>query len=205
MIKMMKKDIRRFCHKQDGSASIELVLVTPIIVWAMLSTLVYFDAFRAETRSARAGLTIADMFSRETNKPAQISSSYIDAAHDLLRTLGESDPNPGLRVTSYTYDGDDDRYVVRWSQNRNLGPNLTTAELVFIRDQLPIMADGDTSILVETRIDYTAPFSLGIAPFTNNTLGPVEFPTFTVISPRLVPAICYDPTPSDPKNGDEIC
>lgn len=45
--------IKRFRDNEDGSAAIELVLVTPIITWALLSTIVYFDAFRAETRSAR--------------------------------------------------------------------------------------------------------------------------------------------------------
>ena len=79
--------IKRFRDNEDGSAAIELVLVTPIITWALLSTIVYFDAFRAETRSARAGLTIADMFSREASAPVAIGAGYVDAAQALLGTL----------------------------------------------------------------------------------------------------------------------
>lgn len=201
----MTQMFKKFRRDQDGSASIELVLVTPIIVWALLSTLVYFDAFRADTRSARAGLTIADMFSREVNAPVAIGPNYIDAAHALLRTLVESDPNPGLRVTSYTWDASANRYVVRWSQTRNLGTALTDADLAMMKDRLPLLADGATSLLVETRTEYRAPFAVGIAPFNDNNLGTVEFPTFTVISPRFRPAVCFDPTPSDTKNGDIIC
>ena len=93
--------IKRFRDNEDGSAAIELVLVTPIITWALLSTIVYFDAFRAETRSARAGLTIADMFSREASAPVAIGAGYVDAAQALLGTLVEFDPAPALRVTSY--------------------------------------------------------------------------------------------------------
>lgn len=197
--------IRRFHHDKDASASIELVLVTPIIAWALLSTLVYFDAFRAETRSARAGLTIADMFSREVNTPVAVGSNYIDAAQALLRTLVESDPTPGLRVTSYSWDEPNNRYVVRWSQSRDLGAALTNADLAAMTDRLPLLANGATALLVETTTDYEAPFALGIAPFTNNNLGPVEFSTFTVISPRFRPAVCFDPTPLDPSSGDELC
>lgn len=197
--------VGRFQSDEDASASIELVLVTPIIAWALLSTIVYFDAFRAETRNARAGLTIADMFSREVNTPVAIGANYIDAAQSLLRTLVETDPNPSIRVTSYSWDGPNNRYVVRWSQDRGMGQVLTTADLDLIKDRLPIMANGATSILVETSTEYRAPFALGIAPFTNNNLGPIEMTTFTVISPRFRPAVCFDPTPANPSNGDEIC
>lgn len=201
----MNKIIRfaRTFHKDDdGSASIELVLVTPIIAWALLSTLVYFDAFRAETRSERAGLTIADMFSREQNP---VNAAYMNGARQLLRTLVESDPNPQIRVTSYTYNQSTDRYIVRWSRNRGMGVNLNTADLALMRDRLPVLANGATSLLVETSAEYRAPFALGIAPFANTRLDPVEFTTFTVISPRFAPSICFDPTPADPTNGDEIC
>lgn len=191
-----------FRKDEDGSASIELVLVTPIIAWALLSTLVYFDAFRADTRSERAGLTIADMFSREQTP---VNAAYMDGARALLRTLVESDPNPQLRVTSYSYDQPSDTYIVRWSQNRGMGMNLTTADLALMRGRLPILANGATSLLIETRAEYRAPFALGIAPFTDNNLGTVEFTTFTVIAPRFAPSICFDPTPANPSNGDELC
>jgi Flp pilus assembly protein TadG len=187
--------LQRFRDDDDGSASIELVLVTPIIVWALLSTLVYFDAFRADTRSTRAGLTIADMFSRELNP---VDATYITGAQSLLRTLAESDPNPGLRVTTYMFDAPNDRYLVQWSENRNMGPNLTNDELQNMRHRLPIMANGHRSLLVETRVNYTAPFSLGIPPFANTQLGGVDFNTFTVITPRFVPSVCYDPDPANP-------
>ena len=197
--------IKRFRDNEDGSAAIELVLVTAIITWALLSTIVYFDAFRAETRSARAGLTIADMFSREASAPVAIGAGYVDAAQALLGTLVEFDPAPALRVTSYAWDAAANRYVLRWSESRSMGQALTDVDLALMTDRLPLLADGATSLLVETSAAYRAPFSLGIAHFTNNTLGPVEMMTFTVISPRFVPAICFDPTHLIPTNGDEIC
>ena len=201
----MKDLIHGFWRDEDGTAAIELVLVTPIITWVLLSTLVYFDAFRAETRSARAGLTIADMFSREVNTPAAVDAAYIDAAQALLATLVESDTDPGLRVTSYSWDAAANRYVVRWSESRGIGQALSTADLALMTGRLPLLADGATSVLVETNAIYRAPFGLGISPFTNGNLGPVEMTTFTVISPRFMPAVCFDPTPEDASNGDEIC
>lgn len=201
-MKKISRFTKAFQNDDDGSASIELVLVTPIIAWALLSTLVYFDAFRADTRSERAGLTIADMFSREQTP---VNEAYIDGAQALLRTLVESDPNPQIRVTSYTYDQPSDTYLVRWSRHRGMTANLTNADLALMRDRLPMLANGATSLLVETSAEYRAPFALGIAPFANTTLDPVDFTTFTVISPRFAPSICFDPTPANTTNGDELC
>lgn len=191
--------LRDFRDDQEGSMAIELVLVVPILVWALLSTFVYFDLYRVESNSTRAGLTIADMFSREESA---ITPAYLDGTLGLLRTLTFEETNPDYRVTAYYYDGDDDRYRVIWSENRGMAPNLTNADLdqLDTLERLPLLSDGGRAILVQTRTEYDAPFSIGLGPFTSANLEDVTFQTFTVIRPRPG-RLCYDALPNDPSNA----
>ncbi|WP_019955617.1 TadE/TadG family type IV pilus assembly protein [Yoonia vestfoldensis] len=201
-MKQLLSALRNFKTNQSGNGPIELCLVVPIMIWALLSTFVYFDAYRAEAKSNRAGLTVADMISREKSS---VDATYITAMQSLLRVLSETSTMPRIRVTAYSWDQPGGRYVVRWSHNRGFGDNLDTAKLLPLVNQLPIMADGARSILVETEVDYVAPFSMGIGPFSDTNLNPIALRTFTVISPRFMPAVCYDPTLANPTSGDELC
>lgn len=194
--------LRDFKTNQTGSVSVELCLVTPIMVWALLSTFVYFDAYRADAMSNRAGLTVADMISRER---ASVDANYITAMQSVLRTLSESGTDPRIRVTSYRWNNEANLYEVMWSRHRGMTEELTTAMLNGMVNRLPIMADNARSLLIEAEVDYVAPFSMGIGPFSDTNMNPIALRTFTVISPRFMPSVCYDPTPANPSSGDELC
>ncbi|PRY79769.1 hypothetical protein CLV80_102417 [Yoonia maritima] len=190
MIKLLN-DLRR---DEDGIASVELVLSIPILVWALLSTHVYFDAFKAESLSTRANLTVSDMFSRE----AEVNDDYITGAHSLLEQLSDGGGAPSLRITSYYFDAgnpdtsSDDEYVLVWSQERGdeYVPH-TQASLDAVSHRIPIMSNNDKSFLVETHISYTAPFSIGIGPFIPTKLEGIEFSHFTPIRSRFEGELCY--------------
>lgn len=184
--------VQSFRNDERGSMAIELVLVVPILTWVLLSTFVYFDVFRTESGTKRAALTVADMFSREQTL---IDANYMDGARKLLRALTYGDLDPDLRVTVYTYDETNTRYEVIWSENEGMAPNRTDDSFLTLNTQgrLPILADGGRAILVETRTNYSAPFRIGLGPFTTGTdLGNLTFDTFTVMTPRFLPQICWD-------------
>jgi hypothetical protein len=175
--------LRKFRDDQNGSMSIELLLVTPILVWALLSTYVYFDLFRVESNSNRAALTIADMLSRET---VDIDASYLNTTRNILRELTYEEANPDYRITVYTFRDSDRSYRRVWSRNRGLAPNFNNTNLNELQaaGRLPALADGDRAILLQTRTEYDAPFSIGLGPFTSTDLDDVTFQTFIVIRPR---------------------
>lgn len=201
-MKQAQKFLRRFCSDTDGSVAVELVLVVPMLVWALLSTFVYFDAYRMESVNTRAGLTLADMISREQ---VPVSENYIDAMQGLLSVLAFSDSDPGLRVTVFRYDAPADAYQTIWSRHRSMPDALDDVDLLDLRNRLPLMADNSRAILVETNADYRARMKMGIGPFQDTNLDDVAFRSFTVISPRFLGTICFDPTPADPSSGDEQC
>ncbi len=200
MIKILQflNDFRR---DESGNASIELLIAVPIMLWALLSTMVYFDAYHDEAISTRAGLTIADMLSRETQN---ITPAYLTNLQRLLQGLTETDNDPGLRVTVFECfkvdpdDPDEDcRYDRIWSRNRGLAPNHNNTRLRALSDRLPVMAHNDKAILVETQTDYNAEYTVSISPFIVPDLTGVTFNSFTVISPRFETSVCWERGPGD--------
>ncbi len=197
----LNKSLRQFRDCEEGSMAIELVIVVPILVWTLLSTFVYFDVYRVEANSNRASLILAEMFSREE---IEITSTYLNAAREVLRTLTFEESQPDYRVTVYRFRDSDNTYRRVWSRNRGLGPNHNNARLALLKDKLPAMNTIDHAILVETRIQYDAPFSIGLGPFSGGTdLEDLAFKTFTVIRPRAS-KLCFDSTPNDDATG-RIC
>lgn len=201
------KTWRKFHGDDRGSMAIELVMVTPILVWIILSTFVYFDLFRNEANAHRAALTLADMFSREQT---DIDSNYLNGARSLLETLTLDDDNPAYRVTVYRRQDSDDTFRRVWSRNRGVGSNLTDTDLLALQTagRLPRMADDDRAILIETFTDYEPPFDTGIRFLTSffsedgvsprEELDTVTFATFNVIRPRFTPTLCWYVPPPDP-------
>lgn len=199
--------LRRFQRDENGSAAVELCLAVPMLSWALLATLVYFDVFRAEAISNRSALTLADIISRELDAA---NSQYVSNMREVLRVLTDADQDPDLRVTSYYFDassGTDGEYRVVWSEDAGFGAPLTDSTLSTRTDRLPVLADRGTSLLIETRTGYSPPFTIGMElfGFDGANLESVTFSTFTVITPRFLGEICFDPTPSDTTNGDTMC
>lgn len=202
--------LRSFRTDDRGTMAIELVLVVPILTWVLMSTFVYFDMFRNEANAHRAALTVADMFSREKTA---LDDAYLDGAHSLLRTITLDDPDPDYRISVYRFDEDDDRYYLVWSRSRGLAPAYTQAnfDAFGTQDKLPLLADGDRSILLETRTVYTPPFDTGIFQLTNlfasdpsrvqANLGSATINTFTVIRPRFNLSLCL----AVPPPTNELC
>ncbi|MEM9786636.1 MAG: hypothetical protein AAF801_09045 [Pseudomonadota bacterium] len=200
----MLRYLRRFRDSEDGVISIELLFAVPILLWTLISTIVYFDAYHAKAVSTRAALTVADMISREEQA---ITPDYLTGTREVLRALSEVDNNPDFRLTVFRYRAAQDDFRRIWSRNRGLGPNLTNTDLENLRGRFPPMANGDRAILLETRTNYQAPMKAGImGPFPTQELENVDFETFTIIKPRYTgDRFCWDPTPEAQDSGDERC
>jgi hypothetical protein len=169
-----------FRKSDDGSASIELLFMVPLLSLITFSMVTYFAAFRAQAHATRTATVITDMVSRET---AAITPNYLDGVESLMKTLVHTDDNPDFRLTAFTYDGVDEVYTVAWSKdNGAMGP-LDNAAINEVSNRLPFLKHGQRAILVETSVDYTPLLDIG--------LGTRTFENFTVAAPRFVPQLCY--------------
>jgi len=180
---LIPRALRRFRNDESGSIAVETIMMVPLLVWAMLSTLAYFDAYRSESISTKASLTIADMFSRETNL---ITAEYVTNAQNLLKFLTLGDTDPDLRVTVVKWNDTDKKLELVWSQERGPRDALSAAEVETMASDLPKLVHEERLIVVETWIDHDPKYSVGLSPFMMQT--------FDFISPRFVPQMCYKAT-----------
>ena len=184
----------RFRAEEAATVTVEFLMMVPIMVWGFMSTMQFFDAYRAELISTKAALTIADMYSRETGL---INGAYLNGTRKLLRHLTLAESNPDYRVTVFYWREDQNKYRISWSRNRGSHINHSTATLNAVAGKLPILSDRERAILVETWTDYTPTYGNGIGYMVGSGLEPIEFSTSVVISPRFATTVCWNNTPED--------
>lgn len=182
MLTKMKKWARRFASKEEGYVTIEVVMLLPPLLITMAACWVLFDVFRQQAINQKANYTIGDMISRETDG---IDNSFIDGSRNLMRELIRSDDvNTRLRITVVSYNSRNDRYSVEWSAGRGGVGSLNNGTLRSdYTDRLPVMANAENLILVETWDAYTPVFRIGLDAF--------DITTYSFTRPRYAPQVTW--------------
>ena len=185
-MKQLLNRFRRFSRDQSGTAVVETVLVLPLLIWAHLATYEFFDAFSTITRNMRATYTLADMISRQTGP---VSHSYVQGMEQLYAFLNNNPPNAWVRVTGVSWDpnaGSNGQYYAMGGHASDAADtNLDDITIQNYVAKLPVISNGDTLIMVETRMTYVPAFSIG--GLTTQTF------TQTVITqPRLSAQVVFN-------------
>jgi Flp pilus assembly protein TadG len=161
-MKQVLNRFRRFCREQHGTATVEMVLVLPLLIWTHLATYEYFDAFGTITRNMRATYTLADMISRQTGT---VTPTYVQGMESIYAFLNNNPPNAWVRVTAVSWDpnaGQNGQYFVMWSQATDTAnTKLDDISIQGYTSKLPNITSSDTLIMVETRMTYVPAFSIG--------------------------------------------
>lgn len=175
--------ILRFAKTSRGSMSAEAALILPVLFWAYLGTLAFFDAFRQQNVAMKASYSVADMISRETEA---LTADDIEGLNDVFDYLTNSNHPSWIRVTSIRWDENDARFEVNWSHATKDRDALTTETLQDLDSLIPAMALGDSVVLLETAMIYEPIFQVGLdANWTSN---------FVVTRPRFASQVVFDPT-----------
>ncbi|MDG1116560.1 MAG: pilus assembly protein [Flavimaricola sp.] len=185
---------QRLRRDQEGSVSVEAILMLPLLIWAFLGTWVFFDAYKAQFVNAKAGYTIGDILSRETGF---VTPEYMDSLYNLQQFLVERGDPIRLRLSVITYDEDNDSYEVRWSRNRGGGGVITDSDVEEMRDMIPIMADGSSAIIVQTSMEYI--------PIYRNGLSDLVFDDFVVTRPRFAGQLCWNSSNTSTSQSTATC
>lgn len=173
--------LSRFGRGEGGSSSIEAVIILPLMAWAILACFSYFDGLRQNNINIKAAHTLSDMLSRET---VPIDADYLDGMQDVLTYLVGGRNNAALRVSVFQYDEDEEEFVLNWSEGTNGTDGLTEDTKYLVEDRLPVTANGDTIITVETWIDYRALYSYA--------LDDTVLYQFTVTRARYAPQLIFE-------------
>jgi len=102
------------------------------------------------------------------------------------------------------WDATVSKHKVVWSEFRGTMDSLNDANINAYFDVIPIMGDGERTILVETVTRYTPKFGTSIGQiFRIRGLEPMDMNVMQVIRPRFTTTVCWDETPAD--SSDAKC
>lgn len=178
----LRETLKDFGRDTRGLVATEAIILLPLVIWAYVAMFSFFDMLRIKSVNQKAAFTVADAYSRETNK---IDETYVNSTFELFKSLTRTQ-NPGMRVSVLSYDGDTDKYTVKWSQSRGdgAGAALTDNTVNTLADNLPDVISGDEFIFLETWNDYTTPFKIGLDMF--------ELTSKVIINPRFADLLKWD-------------
>jgi Flp pilus assembly protein TadG len=184
----LTRQIRRFRDQEDGLVMTEFLIMLPLLVWTFMALFIYWDAFRTINQAQKAAYSVSDVISRQS----EIDTVFIDGMQTIAEYLTNESSNVKLRITSVEFDEDDDEHRVLFSRSPgNKMPQLNDAALVALKDRIPLMADNDSVVIVETEVAYDPGFEVGIPNHS--------FDNFIVTRPRYFRRVCLtsDPCPDE--------
>lgn len=177
-----RRALRRFSRRSDGTLSVEAIMVFPLLMWAYMGMYYFFDAYRQQNINLKAAYTVADMLSREVDV---IQWKDVEGLNRVLDYLTSSAQPTQVRISVVYWHEDTDRHILVWSKGTRGRLDLTQAQFeASYSEHVPVMADSDTAIIVETWSYYVPTVNLGLPSVT--------FDNLIVTSPRFAPQLCYE-------------
>lgn len=176
--------LKRFWHDDHGGVMVVPALImAPVLFWAIAAVVTFFDAFRVASMSTKASYAISDLLSRET---ATVNNAYIDNTFALLELMTSNrNEKSGLRVSSISWNAADDRHILHWSEGRGVYPDGTQTLVDTWKNRLPVMVDGESIVVVETRSNYNSPMSSMV------NLNNINVDNFVFTRTRFAPQITF--------------
>lgn len=191
--------IFNFRSDQKGSLSIEAIFAFPLLLWAATATYTFFDAYKAQNASFRANYTISDMLSRETES---IDTAYMNGLEKVFRYMtGADETGTWIRISQVQCiadcsDGEQRTLRLEWSHASSGASGLTSADFEFYNAEIPLLAQADRLVLVETSMLYKPPFAQSMVNFAERDLV-----SQVITRPRFASQIVWDDTGYDPSGG----
>lgn len=194
-----RRSIRSFAKDESGVLLAEFLLLLPMMIWGFLALFVYWDVYRTINVSQKAAYSIADLLSRQV----VVTTNFVDGLQEVLAFLTPGAQESRMRITSMEFDEGtviqaawdaDDTYVLLFS--RSPGDAVTAhtqATIQTLNPLIPEMDDLDSVVIVETWVDYTPSFDIGVLAFGPG-LADQSFSQFIVTRPRTR-RVCLDGSP----------
>ena len=178
----LRTAIKRNLRDEDGSFSVEAILMFPLLAWAFIAMFVFFEGLRESNINLKAAYTVSDLLSRQ--EEVVINDDYMDGMHQIYSWLSRSAQPVQLRVTVVRYDEASDEHVMVWSE----GVGVLSLDQEGINENVtphvPILADAAVAIVVETWAEYEPIVDVGLAD--------TELYNIVVTTPRFAGLLRYE-------------
>ncbi|TCP43194.1 TadE/TadG family type IV pilus assembly protein [Rhodovulum marinum] len=188
MARLFTDPFRRFARDDRGNMVMELLLVLPFFIWAILGIIIYFYGFHLKTLNMTGSYTISDLISRQQEGP--VTPADIEGLDDMFAFLTDTpDKMSRIRVTLVYCEKNCDTAArdldIDWSYGTDNAPAMTESDLANVFDsKIPILPTNERVILVETQVLYRPPVWFGVFPRTMDS--------FVATRPRFVPKLEWD-------------
>ena len=200
-----RSHVRAFLKDESGVLLAEALIMLPVLIWAFIALVVYWDLFRVMNVSQKAAYSISDVLSRQE---LPVSESFFDGMPELLSFLTPDAAASRIRITSLqmvegadpgfnpqnanpVFDGNDDFCLLFSRSSDPLVEPYTQSELKDLAPKIPNMNALESVVLVETWVDYRPDFDTGVlnaAPGVSDQ----TFYEFIVTRPRNVRRVTLD-------------
>lgn len=190
---------RRFLRRDEGTVSVETIIVMPLLLWTFVALAVFWDAFRADTIALRATHTLGDLVSRETDC---LDQEYLDGLRRVFDTLAAAGRPGGVgrdgpsairvswvreRITNVVTveNGPDEVDTETELQESHVSGTIDPAAgLADVADLVPTLAPGDQMIIVQTSVPW--------APILDVGVGAREFESAATTRHRFNEIVCWE-------------
>lgn len=182
----LSRQLRRFRREEDGLIMTEFLIMLPLLIWTFMALFVYWDIFRTINHSQKASFAVSDLISRQS----EIDIAFVNGMKTVIEHLSNG-RDVDVRISSVEWD-EDDGYRVLFSRSPgNTMPAHTDASITNAADRIPVMADNESVVIVETRTPYEPAFNVG--------LNEQVFSHFVVTRPRYFRRVCLieEPCPDE--------
>ncbi|SOC10729.1 hypothetical protein SAMN05877809_105165 [Rhodobacter sp. JA431] len=167
----MIKFFRKFRQREEGSVAIEGLFGGLLVLGWFVIAFQFYEAFRMRSQALRASYTIADMVSRERDS---IGPNYVSGLKQIFDFISFA-PNENytwLRLSIITCgattsdlracDGTNKQFTLEKSYTAASGVAIHTQSSINAEaDRIPMMAAGDTAVVLETSYTFFPIFSIG--------------------------------------------
>jgi hypothetical protein len=204
---------RGFAAETRGAVSVETLIIVPMLAWALVAMVVFFDGFRTRNQTQVAAQVVADLLSREAN---MFTTAYLEGMNDVFDFIADARVPTRLRISSVMWSSAERRNVLQWSYGtRGLAPlppetfadlaageyqrlvarfNATggtgfaaaanQAPAPWLAERIPPVLPGEALIVVESFAIWS--------PFANVGVGQIRFAPVVVTRPRFSPFILLE-------------
>jgi hypothetical protein len=192
LVHTTRRQMARFRRDEDAaSQSVEALLIIPLLIWTFLASYTFFDVYRAKSLALKANYAISDLLSRETEP---INMNYLLGAEKVYDYLTQQEADPWVRVTVvYCWDNcaveEESSRVLKadWSKATDNLPTFSDDDVMSHLDPIiPLLAEGERVIIVETSTEYTPPFSQNLTG-----IGSRKFVDIVMTRPRFA-QLCWE-------------
>jgi hypothetical protein len=152
--------LSRFRRDERGSIMAETIIILPLLIWATIAMVAYWDVYRSINRLQSATYAVGDVLSR---KDVIDPAAFIPRMDDLVNYFIDDDQTSRVRVTVIRWVPANNRFEVVWSRS-TIGtlPPHTTSTLQAKAQYIPMVDTDLRALVVESEVDYRPALNLGI-------------------------------------------